>query len=138
MKHREWVGALDVGKTHTRLSVIDPGAGSEVWSARRVNQRQSAAHGWQLDTSGIESWLVDVLRNAPERERIGAIVPIAHGAAAVLVDKDGNILAAPDYEDARFGSGESSSLYDAERDTFEQTYSPNLPLGLNFGRQLFC
>jgi sugar (pentulose or hexulose) kinase len=31
-----------------------------------------------------------------------------------------------------------SAEYDQLRDAFEHTFSPNLPLGLNLGRQLFC
>ena len=56
----------------------------------------------ELDVVAIEAWLLESLRSAPQRERIAAIVPIAHGAAAVLVDHAGEVLAAPDYEDTLF------------------------------------
>jgi sugar (pentulose or hexulose) kinase len=75
------------------------------------------------------------LRNAPQRERIAVIVPIAHGAAAVLVDRAGEVLAAPDYEDPCFD--EVSAEYLPLRDHYSMTFSPNLPVGLNLGRQLF-
>jgi sugar (pentulose or hexulose) kinase len=83
----------------------------------------------------IEAWLLDALRGAPERERVVAIVPIAHGAAAVLVDHEGAVIAAPDYEDPRFD--EVAAEYAPLRDPWTLTYSPNLPLGLNLGRQLY-
>ena len=44
----------------------------------------------ELDVVAIEAWLLDSLRSAPQRERVAAIVPIAHGAAAVLVDHAGD------------------------------------------------
>jgi sugar (pentulose or hexulose) kinase len=62
-------------------------------------------------------------------------VPIAHGAAAVLVDHSGEVLAAPDYEDPCFD--EVSAEYRPLRDSYSLTFSPSLPLGLNLGRQLF-
>ena len=91
--------------------------------------------GRQLDIAGIEHWLIEALRGIPHRERIAAIVPIAHGATAMLIDAQGKLLAAPDYEDPRFE--ELNEEYTAQRDPFDQTRSPALPLGLNLGRQLF-
>lgn len=129
------IAALDVGKTHTRLTLIEPRTGKEVWSTRRLNQSAKTALGMQLDLAGIERWLIDEFHSAPHRERIEIIVPIAHGAAAVLIDQHGRTLAAPDYEDPCFE--QVSAAYEPERDPFEHTYSPSLPLGLNLGRQLF-
>lgn len=129
------VAVFDVGKTHAKISLIDPARGREVWSARRPNAVVESAGGRELDVVAIESWLLESLRNAPERERVGVIVPIAHGAAAVLVDHAGEILAAPDYEDPRFD--EVAEEYAALRDHYTLTFSPNLPQGLNLGRQLF-
>ena len=72
---------------------------------------------------------------APGRERVKVIVPIAHGAAAVLVDSVGDVIAAPDYEDTAFD--EVAVEYAALRDPYSHTFSPHLPHGLNLGRQLF-
>jgi len=91
--------------------------------------------GRELDIVAIEAWLLESLRSAPERERIAVIVPIAHGAAAVLVDRAGEVVAAPDYEDPCFDA--VSAEYQPLRDHYSLTFSPNLPLGLNLGRQLF-
>ena len=38
----------------------------------------------ERDLHGIESWLIETLRSYPHRNRIRTLVPIAHGAAAVL------------------------------------------------------
>jgi L-fuculokinase len=89
----------------------------------------------ELDLVAIEGWLLESLREAPQRERVAAIVPIAHGAAAVLVDHAGEVLAAPDYEDTCFD--QVAGEYGALRDPYAMTFSPNLPQGLNLGRQLF-
>jgi L-fuculokinase len=129
------IAVFDVGKTHAKLAVIDPSAGQEIWSARRANSIVQGSGGRELDVVAIEAWLLESLRSAPERERIAVIVPIAHGAAAVLIDHAGEVLAAPDYEDPCFD--EVSAEYAPLRDSYSLTFSPNLPLGLNLGRQLF-
>lgn len=129
------IAVFDVGKTNAKVALVDPALGQEIWSARRANNVVEGAAGRELDVVGIEAWLLETLRAAPGRERIAVIVPIAHGAAAVLVDHAGVVLAAPDYEDARFD--EVATEYAALRDPYSLTFSPNLPQGLNLGRQLF-
>jgi len=129
------IAVFDVGKTNAKIALVDPAEGREIWSARRANEVVQGAATRELDVAGIETWLLDSLRQAPQRERIAGIVPIAHGAAAVLVDHTGTVLAAPDYEDTCFD--EVAEEYAALRDSFAITYSPNLPQGLNLGRQLY-
>lgn len=131
----ELIAVLDVGKTNAKIALVDPALGQEVWSARRPNQVIEGPESRELDVVGIEQWLFDSLRQAPQRERVAAIVPIAHGAAAVLIDHDGAVLAAPDYEDPRFE--EVAKEYSALRDPYSMTFSPGLPNGLNLGRQLY-
>ncbi|HEU4593212.1 MAG TPA: FGGY family carbohydrate kinase [Steroidobacteraceae bacterium] len=129
------IAVLDVGKTNAKIALVDPALGREIWSARRANAMAQGAATRELDIVAIEDWLLESLRGAPRRERIACIVPIAHGAAAVLVDHAGEVLAAPDYEDVRFD--EVAAEYAPLRDSFSLTYSPHLPQGLNLGRQLF-
>jgi L-fuculokinase len=129
------IAVLDVGKTNAKISLVDPALGQEIWSARRASEVVQGPVTRELDVVAIEAWLLDALRGAPQRERVVAIVPIAHGAAAVLVDHSGTVLAAPDYEDPCFD--DVALEYAALRDPFAVTYSPNLPQGLNLGRQLY-
>jgi len=129
------IAVFDVGKTNAKISLVDAALGREVWSARRPNAVIETRDGRELDVLGIEAWLLESLRQAPERERVGVIVPIAHGAAAVLVDHAGEVLAAPDYEDLCFD--DVAEEYAPLRDSYSLTFSPNLPQGLNLGRQLY-
>jgi len=129
------IAVFDVGKTNAKLAVVDPALGQEIWSVRRANNVVQGPGGRELDVVAIEAWLLDSLRTAPQLDRIAVIVPIAHGAAAVLVDHAGEILAAPDYEDPCFD--EVSADYAPLRDNYSLTFSPSLPQGLNLGRQLF-
>jgi hypothetical protein len=129
------IAVIDVGKTHSKIALVDPALGLEVWSTRRTNNVVNGEILRELDVVAIESWLLDSLRSAPQRERVVAIVTVAHGAAAVLVDHDGDVIIAPDYEDTCFD--EVAEEYVALRDPFAVTFSPNLPQGLNLGRQLY-
>ncbi len=129
------IAVFDVGKTNAKIAFVDPATGQETWSVRRANEIVRGPCGRELDVVAIEAWLLESLRAAPERERVKVIVPIAHGAAAVLVDHEGARVAAPDYEDTAFD--EVAAAYAALRDPYAHTFSPHLPQGLNLGRQLF-
>lgn len=129
------IAVFDVGKTNAKIAFVDPADGQELWSTRRANEVVAGPAGRELDVVAIEAWLLESLRAAPGRDRVKVIVPIAHGAAAVLVDDAGEVLAAPDYEDAVFD--EVAAEYAALRDPYPQTFSPHLPQGLNLGRQIF-
>lgn len=128
------VGVIDIGKTSTRLFLVDPGSGRTIWSARRSSATLRGAALNQIDIADAERWLLDTLTRAPGRERLTHLVPVAHGAAAVLLDRCGVPLLAPDYEDPRFGR--TRAAYSVLRDDFSATFSPHLPDGQNLGAQL--
>jgi L-fuculokinase len=127
------IAMIDVGKSNAKLSFVDAGSGVTIWMVKRANEVVHASDLRQLDIVAIERWLLDSLKSAPHKERVSVIVPIAHGAAAVLIDGNGEVLAAPDYECPVYGS--VADDYEQQRDAFERTFSPSLPLGLNLGRQ---
>lgn len=131
----ELIAIVDVGKTNTKLVFLELGTGRIAWHAERATRSVQSKLLRELDIAGTEHWIASTLARAPNKERIAAIVPIAHGAAAVAVDAERHTLAAPDYEDPLFDS--VADAYRERRDPFATTYSPWLPLGLNLGRQLF-
>src|SRR5262249_43836543 len=126
------IAIIDIGKTNAKLSLVDAETGETTWSLQRRCTSVLRSGIRALDVMGIECMVLAGLGGAPGKERIRAIVPVAHGAAAVLVSSSGKVVAAPDYEDSAFGSvGET---YRRLRDPFDLTFSPFLPLGLNIGR----
>ena len=129
------LAVLDIGKSNARLTVIDPATEQPLYTARRSNRGIEGALR-QLDIAGLEGWLLDSLAACPERARIGCIVPVAHGAACVMLDGAGEVVAAPDYEDPILEADHDA--YTRLRDDFAETLSPDLPLGLNLGRQIFA
>ena len=124
------IAVLDIGKTSAKLIVTESATGAETWRA----ERPSLARDGELDVGGISGWLEASLGAVPERQRLRAVVPVTHGAAAVFLGADGAVLAAPDYEDPAHGAYDAD--YDALRDPFAATLSPKLPHGQNLGRQI--
>lgn len=132
---RPLVAVLDIGKTNAKVVVADPATGRELWSAVRPNAPLAAAPYRAIDADAIEAFILEALADAPERARIGLIVPVAHGACAALADTTGLVLPVMDYEEPALE--EVADSYRAERDAFALTGSPFVPLGLNLGRQLY-
>lgn len=131
----ELIAVLDLGKTHAKILLLDALSGAVISERVRVCAPVPGPYFRELDIAQTESWLFETLASESQRSRIRHIVPIAHGAAAVLIDKRGHTLAAPDYEDPVFEV--ASPAYALLRDRFTETYSPALPLGLNLGLQWY-
>jgi sugar (pentulose or hexulose) kinase len=124
---------LDVGKTLAKLSLWTP-AGELVARESRPNQRIDAGDYVALDAAGIEAWAAETLSGFARKGRVGAIVPVGHGAAAAIV-RDGALAVPPlDYEEPIPAA--ERLAYDSGRDAFALTGSPALPDGLNLGAQL--
>jgi L-fuculokinase len=133
------IAVIDIGKTNAKLILVEDEGGAAVWSVERPSPAIAVpgfgALSRQLDVHGIEAWLLAQLAGAPDRHRIRAIVPVAHGAAMVLVDAEGDTLLAPDYEETCFDG--LSAQYRRVRPPYAETLSPALPAGLNLGAQIF-
>ncbi len=125
---------LDVGKTHTKLSLMDR-RGAVLARRARTNARSIIDGRLVLDSGGIEEWLRHQLREFAKLATVGTIAPVAHGATAALVDGDRLAVPVLDYETEI--PPRIARDYDAVRDGFETTFSPRLPQGLNLGAQLF-
>jgi sugar (pentulose or hexulose) kinase len=124
---------LDIGKTLSKLTLWTAG-GDLVERRTRPNERIVFDHYAALDTGGVESWLAETLSEFAALAPVGAIVPVAHGAAAAVI-RDGRLAVPPvDYEQPLPAALRAE--YDIGRDAFASTGSPALPGGLNLGAQL--
>jgi sugar (pentulose or hexulose) kinase len=125
---------LDIGKTLAKLTLWSE-EGALLDRRTRPNARLTAPAGYAtLDVAGIEDWMAGVLADFARADSIRAIVPVAHGAAAVVLEPGGGYIAPLDYEaelpdDLRVD-------YLTQRPPFAETGSPSLPCGLNLGAQL--
>ena len=129
------IAVMDIGKTNAKLSVVDGVTGELVSTATMQTPTIHAQPYPYLDTEAIWKWYLAGLARLQQSRSIDTIVVTAHGATAALLDDNGLVLPVMDYEFD--GLDEFRDEYDSLCDSFEQTYSPKLPLGLNVGRQLY-
>jgi len=130
---KKGVIVLDIGKTSAKVSYIDTD-GHVVGRWERPNASVTMDGLMRLDAVGIESWLGGAIAEMARVGEVGAIVPVAHGAAAAILR--GNVLAMPPLDYEQEIPADLSSEYRSQRDPFAMTGSPALPNGLNLGTQL--
>jgi len=131
----EAIAVFDIGKTNIKLTLVDD-QGRELAVRRCANQVRNDGPYPHHDVARIESWLLDNLAELARDWPIRAIVPVAHGATAALVDEDGLVLPIADYE-FDFALSAEEAPYETIRPPFAQSFSPLLGVGLNLGRQLY-
>jgi L-fuculokinase len=128
------LAVLDVGKTNVKLAVLDQ-RGAVLCERRRANRVLDVPPYPHYDVDGIWRWLLAELGEAAGRYPVDAIITTTHGACAALVSDSALALPVLDYEHP------APELFSADYaglcDGFALTYSPNLPAGLNLGRQLY-
>jgi sugar (pentulose or hexulose) kinase len=119
----------DIGKTHAKLTLWRAGGALLARETRPNTVGQGV-----LDADGIGAWMKGVIRQFGTLAKVGAIIPVAHGAAVAAI-RDGQLAFAPvDYEAPI--PEDIMAAYRAQRPPFAETGSPALPQGLNLGAQL--
>ena len=131
---------VDIGKTNLKLSVLDA-AGSTRFSRTTTNLIRRDDIYPSYDVGAIWKWMLSTIVDAARSQAISHICVAAHGAGAALIHSDaeksddGLVLPVMDYE--WDGVREFDYAYDELRPDFHESYSPNLPAGLNLVRQLY-
>lgn len=129
---------VDIGKTHIKLLVLEDGQQQACFTSKNAPQDGLYPHA---DTDGIWQWLCTTLSAYPRSGEIAALVVTTHGATAALINhnaKDRNTALVMPIVDYEFdGVEECNGDYAGVRPDFSETLSPQLPAGLNLGRQLF-
>lgn len=130
---------LDIGKTNVKLQLVDD-LGQLCGSYTFKNLPRNVAPYPHADVAGIWQWLMATLASYEQVNQITAVVVTTHGATAALIHNDpvyadGLVLPVLDYEFS--GINECDSFYNTVRPHFSETLSPELPAGLNLGRQIY-
>lgn len=128
-------GIVDIGKTHTRLMLIDS-VGELVHERSTDSRAVPGALGYDaLDVATTEAWLCEQLAGLGTLARhLRHLTVSAHGAAVAALRGSELALPVADYEWAGFDDRPATLA--AQLDPFEATGSPLLPRGLNMGVQL--
>lgn len=126
---------LDVGKTNVKAAVVNSD-GKLLEIQTTATPTQQCQDYRAIDVDRIFAWFLDCLSQYSKQWQINKIIPVAHGAACVLIDENGE-LAFPmlDYEQAV--PEKISAEYERARPEYSKSLSPSLPSGLNLGRQLY-
>lgn len=127
------VAVVDVGKTNVKLVVVE--GGRTLHRAVRPNASLPGPPYPHADTEGVWQWLLEALAATPGREAIGAIVPVTHGCAAMLLAGDAPALPVLDYD--HDGPDTIAEEWRAAADPFAASMTPDLPFGFQLGRQIF-
>lgn len=131
---QEFLAVVDIGKTNIKLIVVGS-TGESVEQLSVANEVIRSGLYPHFDVEAIFEWILAGLSEFAKRYTISAIVPVTHGATGVLCAGDCLALPVLDYEFA--GPEAVNSEYRAAASEFSKTSSPDLPNGLNFGKQLF-
>ena len=130
------IAVIDIGKTHAKLALVDGASMAEIAVTSCQNKVLAGPPYPHFDLDGLWQFVTSALADMQRAHGIDAISITTHGAAAVLLDGQGN-LAAPMLDYEYIGPDAVAAEYDAIRPPFAQTGSPRLALGLNLGAQLF-
>ena len=133
MTDRDATIVIDIGKTNAKLTLIDAD-GNTISEQRCANTILDDGPYPHHDTERLWAWMLATFRTFAGLAKVGAIVPVTHGATAALVDEHGLVLPVLDYESKL--PEQINEAYAKARPPFSETYSPKLPAGLNLGRQL--
>jgi sugar (pentulose or hexulose) kinase len=125
---------IDIGKTNLKLVVLDED-GRELFLRKSPNAPLPGPPYLHHDVERTWSFVTAALAEAARAIPVRRIVTTTHGATGVLIDDDGLVLPAMDYEDP--APEKDDPGYASVRPAFDEALSPLLPFGLNFGRQLF-
>lgn len=130
------IAVIDIGKTNAKLVVWDHQGGHILFETDRPNHSIDGPPYRHLDTDGLWEFYLSALHTASQDIIIGKIIVTTHGATVAVLNDEGLALPIPDYENTYPDT--INHAYDTIRDAFEQSQSPRLPAGLNFGRQIFA
>jgi len=128
------IAVLDIGKSRSKLALVDADSRAVIAIRTTANRPLAGPPYLHLDVDGLWAWIVDGLAALAGEAEIVAIATTTHGCAFALLAGDDLALPVLDYEDP--GPDSLSTAYMRDRGPFAETLSPDLPNGLNGGRQI--
>ncbi|MCX5571869.1 FGGY-family carbohydrate kinase [Kaistia nematophila] len=126
---------IDIGKTNAKLALVDEATREIIALRTTVNEVLTEGLYPHFDVERIWKWILAGLTEFAAEAEIGCISTTTHGAAIAVTDGHDLVMPILDYEFK--GPDSVAEIYRTQRGAFWETLSPDLPGGLNVGRQLF-
>jgi sugar (pentulose or hexulose) kinase len=133
MSRHSPIAVFDLGKTNSKLFVIDD-TGAVVAEARTKPAWRDRGGIRVLDDEALFAWMQAELAKAAESHGIRHVMISGHGCTFALVADDRLHHPILDYE--QDPPEEIAERIDRLIPAFEETFSPRLPLGFNYGRHV--
>jgi sugar (pentulose or hexulose) kinase len=129
------LAVFDLGKTNAKLLGFDEQTGRPLFEERTVQRTVTVDGVRVLDHQPLFDWLKTTLANVSQRHQLAGLMVSTHGCTFALIA--GSDLAAPilDYEQPM--PPEIDRQFAAEAPAFAESFSPNLPGGLNVARHIY-
>lgn len=128
---------FDIGKTHVKLHMLSPIL--ETLESVQTNNQPIFAPYPSANVDGIWQWFCSNTSTLCRNHEVAELCITTHGATAGIINRDrsdnGLVMPICDYEFS--GVDEFNEDYRAHRPNFLESASPELPAGLNLGRQLY-
>ena len=128
------IAVIDIGKSNAKLALVDRNTLNVVTLHVTGNRVRDDPYP-HYDVEGLWQWIRQTLKSFADEAEIEAISVTTHGACFALISGDELALPVLDYEHA--GPETISAEYALARGEFPETLSPDLPNGLNAGRQIY-
>ena len=129
------IAVIDIGKTNAKVVLIDSATRAQLAVDSTPNTVLRDAPYPHADVERLWGFIRDCLSRFHAAHGVDGISITTHGATGALLAGDRLALPVLDYEsDAPDASEEA---YERARPAFAETLSPRLPVGLNWGAQIF-
>lgn len=135
MARPEAVAVLDIGKSNAKLALVGLFDRKVLDIRAMPNQTLRDGPYIHFDVDRLWNFILDGLTAFAMKAEVRVVSTTTHGACFAVVAGDGLALPVIDYEDT--GPESLRAEYRVARGTFDELLSPDLPNGLNVGRQLF-
>lgn len=129
----ERIAVADLGKTNTKLMVLDA-TGAPLWEIRRKPNWIGYGDLRVLDDVALTDWIVEGLKAAVGEHGAESLMFSTHGCTFALAGEEELAHPILDYEQEPPAT--ISARIDPLLPDFSETYTPLLPLGLNYARHI--
>lgn len=128
------LAVIDLGKTNAKMLIF--GTDGQVhWQTRSAPQWVDHGAYRALDEAQLWAWINRSLSEAISILPLSGIMLTTHGCTCALIGADGLTVPILDYESPL--PAEIDASFRRMAPQYGETFSPQLPLGLNFGKQIF-